>query len=194
MAHSVFIEPDRGTRDRLLLLVRNSIIASVSGAPLPGTGSIDAGVSSGVFVTLKKNGELRGCIGVTAGAGPTAQAVQDCAIGAAFRDPRFPPVLAGECDLLEISISLLSAPEPMLPDSRAALLAGLRPGIDGLIVELGRRAATFLPQVWEQLPEPEDFLYHLLRKAGLPGDYWSPDLRCSRYRSFNFAQADSPGR
>ena len=151
-----------------------------------------AGEASGVFVTLTLEGRLRGCIGVTDDAGPLERAVQDCALGAAFRDPRFPPLQAEDLSRTRICISLLDPPTPLPARIRAELLAQLEPGKDGLILEEGQHRATFLPQVWEQLPRPEEFLRHLLRKAGLPEDYWSPGLRFQRYRSVSLAEPDTP--
>lgn len=148
----------------------------------------------GVFVTLTHSSRLRGCIGTIEGSEPLIEAVADCAQGAAFRDPRFPPVEDVELEQLRVEISVLSAPYPVAANSREELLDRLRPGIDGLVIEDGLRRATFLPQVWEQLPDAQQFLSHLLQKAGLAGDYWSASLRCSCYQSTSFTELKSaPG-
>jgi len=135
----------------------------------------------GTFVTLKKHGELRGCIGTLEPYQPLAADVAEHAFDAAFRDPRFPPLAAPEYDDLEIDISILGAPAEMTFADETDLVAQLLPGVDGLILQEGVRRGTFLPSVWEQLPDPADFLRHLKIKAGLPPDYWSDTLRVWRY-------------
>jgi uncharacterized protein len=134
------------------------------------------------FVTLKINGELRGCIGSLQAWRPLVTDCADNAFNAAFRDPRFPPLGAREFELLHYHISILSPAAPMTFTSEDDLLAQLRPGIDGLVLEDCGHRGTFLPAVWEDLPLPRDFLNHLKRKAGLPMDYWSDSVQVSRYR------------
>ncbi len=133
------------------------------------------------FVTLKRGGELRGCIGSLEAGRPLVVDVAHNAYAAAFRDPRFPPLQPEELRDLEISLSVLSPPEPLAFESEGDLLARLRPGVDGLILTDGHHRGTFLPSVWEQLPDPADFLRQLKLKAGLPPDHWSPGLRVERY-------------
>ena len=133
------------------------------------------------FVTLQIGGRLRGCIGMLEACRPLAEDVAENAFAAAFRDPRFPPLSEIEFNDLEISISVLSPPEEMTFSSEEDLLAQIRPGIDGLILEEGVRKGTFLPSVWEQLPKKEAFLEHLKLKAGLSSGYWSDTLRIFRY-------------
>jgi AmmeMemoRadiSam system protein A len=133
------------------------------------------------FVTLTLGGQLRGCIGSLVAHRPLADDVADNAVAAAFRDPRFPELSVAEFEPLHVEVSVLSAPQPMVFGSQAEALAALRPGVDGVIFEAGWARSTFLPQVWEQLPEPEVFMAHLKRKAGLPAAYWGPDVRLSRY-------------
>lgn len=140
------------------------------------------------FVTLKSHGELRGCIGSLSAHRPLALDVTHNAYAAAFSDPRFPPLREHELEGLEIHISILGPAEPVTFTSEAALLAQLRPGIDGLVLEEGLRRGTFLPSVWEQLPRPELFLRHLKQKAGLPADYWSETLQVSRYTTESFGR------
>lgn len=135
----------------------------------------------GSFVTLTLEGTLRGCIGSLTGTDPLLHAVADAAHGAAFRDPRFPRLASEEFGRIHIEISVLSPLQPVSADHREELLAQLRPGIDGLLLEAGGCRATFLPKVWEQLPRAEDFLAQLLAKAGLPADYWSGAVRAFRY-------------
>jgi uncharacterized protein len=135
------------------------------------------------FVTLMMHGRLRGCIGSLAASQPLVVDVAVNAVNAAFSDPRFGPVGYHEVEQLVYHISILSPAEAMTFADEADLLSQVRPGIDGLILEepAQSRRGTFLPAVWEQLPEPTAFLQHLKAKAGLPGDYWSATLKVSRY-------------
>jgi uncharacterized protein len=135
------------------------------------------------FVTLHKNHELRGCIGVLEAIRPLAEDIAENAFSAAFKDSRFPALAADEFKDLEIHLSILSPAEPVEFSSEQDLLAQLKPGIDGLILQEGQRRGTFLPSVWEQLPEPQQFLRHLKHKAGLSPDYWSGKIRIYRYRT-----------
>jgi MEMO1 family protein len=138
------------------------------------------------FVTLLKNGELRGCIGSLEATRPLAHDVADNAVGAAFRDPRFAALDAAEWSGCEVEVSLLTVPRRLRFADEAELLGQIRPGEDGLIVEADGRRGTFLPQVWASVPDTREFLRELLRKAGLePG---TPFTRCaiSRYRVVKF--------
>jgi len=135
------------------------------------------------FVTLHKQGELRGCIGMLKAVRPLAEDIAENAFAAAFRDHRFPPLTAEEFEQLEIHLSILTTPEPIAFRSEEDLLAQLRPGVDGMIIEEGARRGTFLPAVWETLPNPKQFLRHLKQKAGLPADYWSDTLKFYRYQA-----------
>ncbi len=126
----------------------------------------------GCFVTLTKAGRLRGCIGYLSGIRPLYEAVADNARNAALSDPRFPRVGAEELPDIKIEISILTNPSSLSYQNTEDLLGTLRPGIDGVILRKGAAQSTFLPQVWEQLPEKETFLEHLARKAGLAGDAW----------------------
>jgi len=133
------------------------------------------------FVTLEIEHQLRGCIGMLEAIRPLVVDVAENAWAAAFRDPRFAPVADREFEQLDIHISILSPSEPMQFKSQADLLRQIRPGVDGLILEDGRHRGTFLPSVWESLPDAQSFLAHLKNKAGLPVDYWSDTLRVLRY-------------
>lgn len=133
------------------------------------------------FVTLKVEGRLRGCVGSLEARLPLVVDVVRNAHAAAFRDPRFPALTWPEFERLDIHLSLLTPPEPLAVGCEEELLALLRPGVDGLVLSEGARRGTFLPSVWEELPEPHEFLRHLKLKAGLPADYWSPTLRIERY-------------
>jgi len=140
------------------------------------------------FVTLEIAGRLRGCIGMLEACRPLAEDVEQNACAAAFKDPRFPPLSRRELELLEIHISVLSPPEEIIFSSENNLLAQIRPGMDGLILQEGFRRGTFLPSVWEELPEKEMFLAHLKLKAGLPDTYWSDSLQVFRYTAEYFGE------
>lgn len=169
----------------LLRVARDSIINGLRcGQPLA-VNEADHGKSLRVpratFVTLQLHGALRGCIGTLEAVRPLVCDVALNAFAAAFRDPRFTPVDHAEEPLLEIHISILSPPESMRFESQADLLRQLRRGIDGLILQYQQRRGTFLPAVWESLPEPQAFLAHLKVKAGLSPDFWSNEIRIWRY-------------
>ena len=133
------------------------------------------------FVTLRIGEELRGCTGTLEAVRALVVDVAHNAFSSAFRDSRFAPVSPEEIAHLELHISILDSPEHLAVASEEDLIRVLRPGRDGLVLEEGTQRATFLPAVWEQLPEPREFLGHLKQKAGLPAGYWSPTLRLSRY-------------
>ena len=142
---------------------------------------------SGTFVTLKIAGELRGCIGNLEAAGSIADAVERNACNAAFHDCRFSPLSPQELDRIHIDISILTPAVLLNYRDGEDLLRQLRPGIDGVILSHGPAGATFLPQVWEQLPQPEQFLGHLCRKAGLPERTWReahPEIRIYQVQYF----------
>ncbi len=129
-------------------------------------------VEAATFVTLKKAGQLRGCIGNLEPVGPLWQGVRDNAINAALNDYRFSPLTVEELPTVHLDISILSKAQPLSYQAPEELPAKLRPGIDGVILRDGQCSATFLPQVWEQLASAEQFLDHLCLKAGLPRDLW----------------------
>lgn len=133
------------------------------------------------FVTLRRGGALRGCTGSLTPSHALVADVAANAFSAAFRDPRFEPLAPEERADLEIHVSILGPLEPLPVASEAELLRALRPGIDGLVIAEGTRRATFLPAVWETLRDPAQFVAELKRKAGLPADHWSPQMRCWRY-------------
>lgn len=189
---------DPEERRLLLALAREAVARSVTGAPLP---EIEAckvpprlAEPAGCFVTLTREGALRGCIGNLEPRWPLWQAVLENARAAATRDRRFPPVGPDELETLRIEISVLTPPQPLACDSPDALLARLVPGRDGVLLELGTRRATFLPQVWDKLPDKVSFLDQLALKAGgAAGDWRRPDARVSVYTVEHFEEADDPG-
>ncbi len=144
----------------------------------------------GIFVTLHKNNRLRGCVGSLLGVESVVDGVRRHAINAAFHDQRFPMVSAEEVAELQIEVSVLSDPEPLSYSDGMDLIRRLRPHEDGVIIRAPNGAsATFLPQVWEQLPRPQQFLDHLCLKAGLPADFWqSGELRVETYKVIHFQE------
>lgn len=124
------------------------------------------------FVTLTKHGDLRGCVGALEAYQPLVEDVREHAVAAALQDYRFSPVSPEEIPELIIEISRLTSPELLEYDESEELLARLRPNIDGVILREGMRRATFLPQVWQKLPEPAQFLGHLCLKMGVNENYW----------------------
>ncbi|CAK0738604.1 AmmeMemoRadiSam system protein A [Gammaproteobacteria bacterium] len=138
------------------------------------------------FVTLHIKERLRGCIGSLEPHRPLAADVAHNAYAAAFLDHRFTPITSRELGLLDIHISILSLPVPMTFRSESDLLAQIRPGVDGLVLEEQGRRGTFLPSVWESLSNPQDFLSHLKLKAGLPPNHWSQTVRVARYTTESF--------
>ncbi|MDT8376311.1 MAG: AmmeMemoRadiSam system protein A [Mariprofundaceae bacterium] len=140
------------------------------------------------FVTIKRDGELRGCIGSLQARNSLLDDLQNNAIAAAFHDPRFPPLTEHELDQIQIEVSVLSSPEKIEFVSEADLLAQLKPHVDGVIFSYGNHQSTFLPQVWEQLPDPELFMAHLKQKAGLAADFWSSDVLIYRYNVEKFTE------
>lgn len=142
------------------------------------------------FVTLNNGGDLRGCIGHLEAVQPLVCDVAENAFAAAFRDPRFPPLNDSEVDAVDLHISVLTPATPVDFTTEQDLLRKIRPGIDGLIIEEGGHRGTFLPAVWQSLPDPRDFLRHLKLKAGLPVDHWSKAIRISRYQTEAFSSAE----
>lgn len=141
------------------------------------------------FVTLHLDGQLRGCIGHLQAFQPLLLDVVESARSAAFQDPRFPPLEERELEGLSLHISVLGVPIPMAFESETDLLGQLQSGEDGLILEWQGHRGTFLPSVWESLPEPQQFLRQLKRKAGLNEHFWAPDIRVSRYRTDSFGDS-----
>ncbi|HEY3410795.1 MAG TPA: AmmeMemoRadiSam system protein A [Propionicimonas sp.] len=178
---SLHPESDPSAGPILLGLARSAIAAR--GMSIPSTGGEPAWLSrpGAVFVTLTKDGRLRGCTGSIEPRRSLREDVMRNACAAAFHDSRFPPLPAAELPHVRIEVSLLSPTEQLSFTTREDLLAQLRPGVDGLILSWRGHRGTFLPQVWEELPDPEDFLAHLLHKARLPVFFWEPDVTVRRF-------------
>ncbi len=169
-------------RGQTLLAIARGAIAAQLDIPTPPFDEAQWLYESGAtFVTLTCAGTLRGCIGSLVAERPLRSDVESNAFAAAFSDPRFPPLSKREYREIEVEVSLLSPMQPVTVESETHALTLLRPGIDGVLLEYGPRRSTFLPQVWEQLPEPRAFLAHLKQKAGLPADFWADEVRLSRY-------------
>ena len=141
------------------------------------------------FTTLRVEGRLRGCCGTLEAVRPLAEDVTHSAFRAAFRDVRFDTVGKREVDTIRLEVSVLSPLEPTHVSSEAELLQRLMPGIDGLVIVADGRRATFLPKVWEMLPDPRQFLLGLKTKCGLAEDYWSERLEFQRYRTTSYAES-----
>lgn len=183
-------ETDTALGHTLVSTARHSI-AEALGLPAPHTDAPPhhpaLSQPGATFVTLfSADGELRGCVGRLEASRALGDDVRANARAAAFNDTRFAPLRAHEWPGMRVEVSLLDAPEPLAVRSEAEALAALRPGIDGVVFEWHGARATFLPQVWEQLPEPARFLTALKRKAGLPADFWAADVKLSRYRVRKF--------
>ena len=133
------------------------------------------------FVTLRKEELLRGCIGTLEARRPLLQDVKANAVSAAFKDPRFPPLVLDELDATHVEVSLLSPLELISFENEQHALSHVEPGLHGVSFEYGRHKSTFLPQVWEELPDLREFMGHLKQKAGLPPDFWDPEVKLSRY-------------
>lgn len=173
-------------RQRMLDMIRQAIRHGLSeGSMLPVDPSqypAALQATGACFVTLHIGPQLRGCIGTLEAWRPLIVDIAANAHAAAFHDPRFAPLSESEFARLTIHLSILSPPEPMQFSGRADLLAQLRAGVDGLILQDHHHRSTFLPSVWEELTAPETFLQHLLVKAGLPPQHWSESLKAWRYQ------------
>ncbi|MCC7079369.1 MAG: AmmeMemoRadiSam system protein A [Burkholderiales bacterium] len=174
----------------LIGIARAAIGAKLGGSSTPPEKAPWLERPCATFVTLTCDDALRGCIGSLEARRALALDVRENAVAAAFRDPRFKPLTAPEWARTSVEISLLSALQALPLDDEAQVLARLRPGVDGLVLEFGHHRGTFLPQVWEQLPEPASFLLNLKRKAGLPPDFWEPGMRLSRYTVIKWREQD----
>jgi AmmeMemoRadiSam system protein A len=165
----------------LVAWARDAISEKFGATPVPPAPTGWLQQPQATFVTLTRQGDLRGCIGSLEPKRPLGLDVRENAVGAAFRDPRFSPLTADEWRHTRVEVSLLSPLEALDPPSEKALQTMLRPGIDGVLIQYGHHRSTFLPQVWEQLPQPAEFLANLRRKAGLPPDLFEPGFKVWRY-------------
>jgi AmmeMemoRadiSam system protein A len=176
---------DRAEIEALVDIAEATITAALLGGEpiLPSLADLPSALHDpiGAFVTLTVAGELNGCIGTVEAVEPVGHAVARLALSAAFADPRLPALRRSDYPHLTIEVSVLSALSPIGAASHAELLAEVRPARDGVVIKAGGRQGLFLPSVWEQLPDPEDFLDQLWRKAGLTPRTWPAELRPFRF-------------
>lgn len=176
----------------LLLQLARQAIAARFGADEPVDASAPWLAAPGAsFVTVEIHHRLRGCIGTLEAYRPLGEDVVGNAVAAAFDDPRFEPLTAVEYPLIHVEVSVLSAPEPLQVGDESEALGRLRPGIDGVVLSYGNHRATYLPQVWDQLPDPEEFLARLKMKAGLPATFWDKGIHLSRYTVKSWKEGES---
>jgi AmmeMemoRadiSam system protein A len=188
---------DEAARGDLLAIAAKAVDAGLAGDPrtAPGLGETSAAllVPGASFVTLTIEGALRGCCGTLEARRTLAADVWHNALASAFHDPRFAPLRLAEWRRARLEISVLSPREALEVSCEDDLLAALVPGRDGLVLEWRSQRATFLPKVWEQLPEPRDFVRHLKAKAGWAPGFWAPDVTAWRYRTEVIAGPDPVG-
>lgn len=165
----------------LLTIARGAIAQALGRATVPVEENPWLQNPGATFVTLTCGQALRGCIGSMQARRRLVDDVRANAVAAALHDPRFAPLALHEFDTVQIGVSLLSQMQPMVARDEADALAQLQPGVDGLLFECQGRRSTFLPQVWEQLATPRQFLDQLKIKAGYGADFWAPDVRLHRY-------------
>jgi len=182
-------------KGQVILAIARSAISEALGLSLNGfTPYRDSFLleKAACFVTLKMNGALRGCVGSLEAHRPLFEDICANAVAAALHDPRFPPMRAGELGKVRIEVSLLSPLQRLEAGSEQEAIAALEPGRDGVVFQYGDQKATFLPQVWKQLPDTWQFLAQLRLKAGLPADFWHPDVLIYRYKVDKFTEEENP--
>jgi uncharacterized protein len=186
---------EENEQGRILLQIARTAICRVLHVPYSATVTVNENAAwlsqpGATFVTLTYSGELRGCIGSLLACDPLIEDVSSNAISAAMRDTRFSPLTADELDEISVEVSLLSELQPLSFANEADVLTKLRPGVDGIVFEYGAYRSTFLPQVWESLPQPQHFLGKLKAKAGLSEDFWADDVKLLRYTVSKWREAD----
>lgn len=175
----------------ILLPIARSSISEALGQPLEAAENAAwLQDKAACFVTLTQQQQLRGCIGTLEAHRSLLEDVKSNARAAAFQDSRFTPLSAKELNFTEIEISLLSATQFIDFSNEQEALAQLRPGIDGVVFEYGAYRSTFLPQVWQQLPDTTEFVAHLKHKAGLSPDFWVDEVKLSRYTVTKWREQD----
>ncbi len=176
-------------RGEMLLSIARAAISCALGMPKSADEDGEWLTEPGAcFVTLTQHGRLRGCIGSLEAHRPLLTDLKSNAVAAALHDTRFMPLKPAELADTDIEVSLLSPITEMKFNSEADVLTQLRPGVDGIVFEFNGYRSTFLPQVWEQLPSPRQFLGQLKRKAGFPEDFWDKDVKISRYSVKKFSE------
>jgi AmmeMemoRadiSam system protein A len=179
-------------RGKILLSIARAAIAEVLGLPFEKTSEEADWLQqkAACFVTLSQNGQLRGCIGTLEAQRSLLDDVKANAIAAALKDTRFPPLSSKELNHTDIEVSLLSPMQALNFASEEQALRQLRPGIDGVVFACGQYRSTFLPQVWQQLPDTKTFMAHLKQKAGLSPDFWAEDVKLYRYTVTKWKEAE----
>jgi AmmeMemoRadiSam system protein A len=175
----------------LLALARAAIAGALGGKAQADVSAPWLREPGASFITLTQGGELRGCIGSLEARRPLLEDVAANARAAAFHDPRFRPLDADELGRTRVEVSLLSPLEPFPARSEDEALTQVRPHVDGLVLDWRGQSATFLPQVWDDLPNPRDFFAHLKLKAGLAPDFWADDLRLFRYHVTKWSEPET---
>lgn len=183
-------DTDERVATTLLKVARNSLreAAGLGASQSENTEWLDC--RGACFVTLRSAGSLRGCIGSVRAYRPLVEDVAWNTRSAALQDPRFSPVVAEELEDIEIEVSVMSEPEQLDVRSESQLLEVLRPGVDGLILEYEGHRGTFLPAVWRELADPNEFVRRLKLKAGLSADFWSEEIRVWRYSTTSYRESD----
>lgn len=180
---------------RVLLHIARAAIAHALKITVSADESVDLSAqwlqqTGATFITLTQDEHLRGCVGSLQAYQPLIENVRNNAVSAALHDTRFLPVTIEELESISIEVSLLSALQPIWFASEAEALRQLRPGMDGIMLEYGIYRSTFLPQVWDSLSQPREFLAQLKVKAGLYADFWDDNLKLSRYTVQKWCEAD----
>ena len=186
---------DTVNRGRVLISIARSVIAkelhiAIDEYPTSGLSWLEKPAAT--FVTLTVNDKLRGCIGTLEAHRSLLDDVSGNARAAAFDDPRFPALTADDFAGLMVEVSVLTEIEAMHAHTEDVAISKLRPGIDGVVFKFGMYKATFLPQVWDQLPDPVDFLGHLKVKAGLSAEFWHPEVLLYKYQVKKYREKDLP--
>jgi AmmeMemoRadiSam system protein B/AmmeMemoRadiSam system protein A len=176
--------------DTLLRIARSAIAGTFGLFAAPDENAAFLREPGATFVTLTRHGRLRGCMGSLQANRPLVEDLKANAKAAAFLDPRFEPLTHTEFLSTRVEVSLLASPEAMTFASEAEALSQLRPGIDGLIFEHGQRRATFLPQVWDSIPDPREFVRQLKLKAGLDASFWAAEVELSRYSVIKYSEPE----
>lgn len=176
---------EKNEQGKILLDIARTAISRALDIPCPSSykdsNKVWLSEPGATFVTLTENQELRGCIGSLYAYSPLIKDVSNNAVSAALHDPRFTPLTVNELDLVTIEVSLLSKLQPLNFSNEKEALKQLRPGIDGIVLEYGPHRSTFLPQVWENFPQPQQFLAKLKLKAHLSEGFWTKGITLSRY-------------
>jgi len=187
--------PDQKEKGRILLSIARKAISQALKVPYHASIYYNERAEwltqpGATFVTLTEHEQLRGCIGSLLACDPLIDDICNNAVSAALRDPRFTALTADEFDQISIEVSLLSELQPMDFTDEQDALSQLRPGIDGVVFEYGSYRSTFLPQVWDSLPSPQQFLGQLKLKAGLTSNFWSDDVKLMRYTVSKWRETD----